>query len=387
MSIIDKRRYTGNKGTAMREIPSLVNRNLHHDAHIKSMPPPFPRTPPSQHPRPRWPGPARLSWLGSIGLLTLLSAIWGGSFVLIDMAGRSFSPPALSLFRLVLASLFFIPFFACARPTRSDRTQGQDQGHRSNRLGRSRWAALRPWLLLFGIAVFGNALPFTLVGWAEHHVASVESAIAVAIAPIIVLILSHFMTADEPISPGRALGIIIGFSGILVLFLPQVSVDWNDLSLGRIDSSTPAFSKRGWAIIALFITAGSYAFGSILIRHLAMRPLAIMAISTTMAAAILLCFAGMIDMPTDFADPTPLAALIFLAVIGTTGAGVVFVIVLQRGGAVFASQCHYLIPVFTALWGALFLEEIPALHDALALILILSGLFLTRPAGRIKPAK
>lgn len=286
-------------------------------------------------------------------LLLFISALWGGSFVLIDIAGQSFSPLLLSTLRLLIAAAFFIPFLTIHRhATPSNKPKG------------------RQWITLGLIALFGNALPFTLVGWAEHQVTSLESAIIVGTAPIAVLILSHRMTPDEKIRPLSTLGILIGFCGLAVMIVPQMHFSGHILA---------------WA--ALLVTAFSYALGTVIVRKLDhLTPMTIIAFSVALAALMSVLMLGITlswtSIPVDINRPEPIAALVLLAIICTTIAGVMFITLLQRSGALFASQCHYLIPCFAALWGGIFLDEIPRGRDGIALGLVLIGVFLTRMSNK-----
>src|SRR5262245_39402210 len=75
--------------------------------------------------------------------LTLLGAVWGGSFLLMRVAAEDFGPFPLVDLRLALGALILVPF-----------------------LWRDR-ARLTPavWLRVFGIASINSVLPFLLFAW------------------------------------------------------------------------------------------------------------------------------------------------------------------------------------------------------------------------------
>lgn len=58
-----------------------------------------------------------------------------------------------------------------------------------------------------------------------------RGALIVNLVPFLVLLLSHFFTRDDRITPGKLLGILMGFSGILFLFLQKRDIS-NELKTG-----------------------------------------------------------------------------------------------------------------------------------------------------------
>ena len=85
----------------------------------------------------------------------------------------------------------------------------------------------------------------------------------------------------------------------------------------------------------------------------------------------------MLDRPWAL-DPTAasVAACIYLGLFPTALATILYFIVISTRGATFISFNNYIIPVLGVLWGVLFLGEELTVRSGLALMLVLSGIFL-----------
>src|SRR5918996_460 len=110
-------------------------------------------------------------------ILGILALIWGGAFLFIGVAVRHVPPLTYVWLRLTIAALAMwgVLYF-----------KGEKLG-----LPRSAWGSI---LLL---ALLNNALPFTLFGWSQQHIASGLAAILNATTPIWGVVVAHLLTADE----------------------------------------------------------------------------------------------------------------------------------------------------------------------------------------------
>ena len=83
-------------------------------------------------------------------------------------------------------------------------------------LPRSAWGSI---LLL---ALLNNALPFTLFGWGQTHIASGLASILNATTPIWGVVVAHFLTHDERMSPRKIAGVLLGFGGVATMIGPAL---------------------------------------------------------------------------------------------------------------------------------------------------------------------
>ena len=140
----------------------------------------------------------------SLVLLILLAALWGASYLFIKIGLRSFSAAEITSIRCGLAALVLFPLAL---------RRGALKG-----LGRR-----APEVALLGAIHMG--VPLTLIGLGEKHISSSLASILVAASPISTAILAPFLDKDERSSGMRAVGIVIGIVGVVLLFGLDLSGD------------------------------------------------------------------------------------------------------------------------------------------------------------------
>ena len=131
-----------------------------------------------------------------LGLLLSLAAIWGASYMFIEIALDDFAPTTLMAGRVVVASLVLVGLMA-ARGT-------------VGRLRRAGWRA-------FALGIINSAVPFTLIAWGQEHIDSGVAAIANATVPIWVALLAIWLPPERARDRLRIVGIVVGLAGVAVL--------------------------------------------------------------------------------------------------------------------------------------------------------------------------
>ena len=133
-------------------------------------------------------------------ILLILAVIWGGAFMFIGVAVRHVEPLTYVWLRLTIAAGGMFLFLKI-------------KGHRLN-LPREVWGSI---LLL---ALLNNALPFTLFGWGQTHIASGLASILNATTPIWGVLVAHVFTQDERMTPSKIAGVLLGFAGVATMIGP-----------------------------------------------------------------------------------------------------------------------------------------------------------------------
>jgi drug/metabolite transporter (DMT)-like permease len=286
--------------------------------------------------------PAR-AWLTPLELGSL-GAIWGASFLFMRVASNDFGAFGIVEVRLLLGALVLSPLLWRAR---------------------AQFTA-RLWLRLAGIAAVNSAIPFVLFAWGAERAPAGIGAIANA-TTVMFTALVAMIFYGESISPRRAVGLVLGFVGVVVL----ASGKMGGVSL--------------WpAALAGTVAALLYGFGANLIR----RQLAGLA-AGPVAAATLLCGAVMIlpfAVMTWPSAPIPAVSWLCAVLLGVMCTGIAFVIyyrLIHRIGAPRAATVTYLVPLFGVLWAWLALGEPVTVTMALAGLLILGGVALNQQWGKV----
>jgi len=302
-------------------------------------------------------GPAPLDW----GLLALLGLIWGAAFLGVELALDSLPPLWVAAARISLAAMLLV---GVAYLT----------GERLPGFGAA--TQRRIWLHCLGMGLFTNAIPFSLLSWGQQLVTSGFAGITMAVVPLFVLPLSHFLVPGERLSAARVVGFLTGFAGVVML----VGGD-------RLFSS--AAGTGGMMLVAQLACVGAsccYACGSIITR---LCP----PVSTlSFAAAGLLC-ASIAILPLAFivhGVPTSVSTaswggVLFLALLPTGLATILLTIIIRRAGPPFLSIVNYQVPVWAVLIGVSILGEALPGHFVMALATILIGLAISQRLHRSAP--
>jgi drug/metabolite transporter (DMT)-like permease len=277
-------------------------------------------------------------------ILLLLAVIWGGAFLFIGVAVRHVHPLTYVWLRLTIAALGMLAFM---------RFSGQKLG-----LPRPVWGSI---LLL---ALLNNALPFTLFGWGQTHIASGLASILNATTPIWGVLVAHLFTDDERMSPRKLAGVLLGFGGVATMIGPTLLANVGTDALAQL---------------ACIAAALSYAFAAVWARRFRRMGLSPMSVTTgqlSAGALMMLPLALFVDQP--WTQPLPPAtawgSIVALALACTAFGYVMYFRLIETAGATNALLVTLLVPPFAILFGSLFLGEVLASQDFAGLGLIALGL-------------
>ena len=273
-------------------------------------------------------------------LLILLAIIWGSSFFNIKLATYSYEPITLALVRVIFAS---IPLLILCKIKNI-----YIEAFTKN------W---KPYAL---IGLCNIAIPFVLIAIGTAKINSYLAAILMSTTPLSGSILAHIFTKDEKLSFLKSLGVLIGFSGIILLFFDKVIINSENY------------------LYALITILGStfYCIGGLLTLKLRNKKNENVTTSTTLWSVIfLLPFSLILETPWN-SNPTMIAtlSLLYLGIIATGLAWLIRFRILTVNGLVFQTQVAYLIPIFGVLFGYFLMDEIITWRVLLSLAIILVGI-------------
>ncbi len=279
-----------------------------------------------------------------IVLLVILGIIWGSSFFNIKIATYSYDPFTLALVRVIFACipLILICFF------KKIKIEAFSKNWRSYAL----------------IGLCNITIPFVLIAIGTSKINSYLAAMLMSTTPLSGSILAHFFTRDEKITFLKSLGIIIGFSGVVFLFLDEI-----------------VLNEKNY-IYALITILGStfYSIGGLLTLKIKNKGNENVTTSTTIWSIIFL-------MPLSFIFETPWTAnptlestisLLYLGVVATGIAWLIRFRILTVNGLVFQTQVAYLIPIFGVFFGYFLMSEIITWRALVSLFIIMIGIFIVK---------
>ena len=193
-----------------------------------------------------------------------------------------------------------------------------------------------------------------------------------AVVPLLVLPLSHFILKSNEMTPRKIAGFVIGFIGMIILIGPAQLLNGTGASLEPL------------ARIACISAALCYGLGTINTRLC--PPVSIMAYSagglivgTFTLLPLVLLFEGIPQWPTD---TTALLGTIYLGLFPTALATILLVGIINSAGPTFMVLVNYQVPLWAVIFGVVFLgEDVPPSFLA-AFALILLGLAVSQSKAR-----
>lgn len=291
------------------------------------------------------PQPTQADWL-VMAELTLLGAIWGGSFLFMRVAAKDFGAFALVEVRIVLGALILLPFLWRARGL----------------------LTLAHWRRFALIGALNSAIPFSLFAWAAARAPAGIGAIANSTTVLFTALIAYFVYGDR-IGTRRAIALVAGFVGVVVL------------ASGKIEGES-----IGAAALAGTLASLCYGFAvNFTKRWLAgVPPLAAVA-GTLSCAAVMLAPFAFFAWP---ATPPPLKSWLAAGTLGVLCTGIAYALffyLIQRVSASRASTNTYLVPLFGVGWAWLLLGEQPTATMLIAGALILGSVIVSQGEAAAPP--
>ena len=273
--------------------------------------------------------------------LLALGAIWGASFLFIKVLVDETSALEVVQGRLFFGALA-VGVVMAGRRTPIPRE-------------RALWPGVVPW------ALFGVAVPFALIAWAEEYIESGAASVLNSSMPLFTALFAAAFLADERLTPMRMAGLAVGFVGVIALTGGDV-YDLGDSSvLGEL---------------AVVGAAACYGAGAVFARTLlrSEEPLTLSGLQlvagTALAMPLLLAVEGAPDYSLS------IEAWLSLVTLGVVGSGLAYVAYLwlvDHVGSVRTSLVTYIIPVVGLLLGWAVLDERIGINTGAGAALIILG--------------
>jgi drug/metabolite transporter (DMT)-like permease len=254
-----------------------------------------------------------------VGLLALL---WGSNFLWIKIALDGLSPALLTFTRLATGALVLIALVGLRNEKLPDRSA---TGH------------------LVVAALFANAAPYLLFAIGEQTVDSALAGILSATTPLWTVLIAVASRHERHIGRRKAIGIALGFGGVLLILQP-----WGS-------------SGSAGGQLACLAAAASYGISYVYMsRYLAPRSLSPLALAAGQLVASSLWLVPALTTTTSSNINLTWSIAGALIALGPIGTGLAYVVnydIINRDGATTASVVTYLLPVVSVVLGITVLNE------------------------------
>ena len=296
-----------------------------------------------------------------------LATIWGSSFLWIVIALEEGVAPLTivsmrTLFAAVLLGLVLVA--------------------RRGRLP-LRWNL---WKRMIFLGATNIVIPFTLIAWGQQYIPSGMASILNAMVPLFTIVFAALALADEHITAAKLGGLGIGFVGVVVLALPSLEAAGAD-------------ENAALAVAGMLAVAGAavfYGIASVYTRRRitgmpiieqadgtsrAPMPVEISLGSTVAAFVMITLLALIFERPDGGMLAVPESTLgwvglLWLGVLGTGLAYLLYFRVLERWGATRATLVTYIIPIVAIVLGFIVLGERLRPLELVGAVLIIAGVVL-----------
>lgn len=279
-------------------------------------------------------------------LILMTAFCWGASFPFVTLAIETIPSFTVVAMRMLLASIVLYGY--C-------------------RIRRLPLAFRRAYLIpCFLLGLTGCVVPFVCIAVAQHTVGSGVSSLILGLLPLYSLFLAHFFLRDEPFRWVNFSGCMLAFFGVAYLVYPDVV---------SLDGS------RWRALSLLAFATFSLSVANILGKKFEYIPEATLATGMTLAATIVIVPCAWIYegawQPAAYSFIS-LAAVVFLGVVSTAIATVLFFKTLAIGGTLATGIANnLLLPIAVGL-STVILHEPLNTRMGIATLLIVGGMLITQ---------
>ena len=275
------------------------------------------------------------------GLLVLLGAIWGGSFLFMRVLAPTLGAFATADSRVLIGGLMLLAWF---------RLTGFDP----------KWS--EHWRHYAIIGMGYSAVPFSLFAFAAQLVPAGYSAILNATTPLFGALFAS-LWLDEPLTARKVLGLALGCAGV-------AAIAWRGAG-----DFTPMV---GWSVAACLGATTCYGLTGVYVKKFTrgVPSAGIAGCSQLLAGLALLPGLALVPGPVVF-TPVFVGSLLGLGLACSGLAFLIFYRLMSEIGPTRTLTVTFLSPIFGVLWGGLFLGERITTATALGGAVVLVGTYLT----------
>jgi len=285
--------------------------------------------------------------------LVLAMIFWSFSFVWFKIANRSYDPIAIVFIRLCMAIIFLSAVLWVAK-----------------RFKRVRKADRKYFLLL---ALFEPFLYFLGESFGLTYVSSTVGSVIISTIPVFAVIFA-FVIYRERLKLINYIGVIVSFAGVMIF----------------ITNSTGSITLNPKGLALMFLAVVSATGYNMVLHRLATEydPVTIVNIQNIIGAILFLPLFLIFDLKdlvsTGFVAES-FGSIVLLAIFASCGAFVLFAYSVRHLGIARANIFSNLIPVFTALFAFFIVGDIITLRNAIGMMVVIAGLFLSQARKKRVP--
>jgi drug/metabolite transporter (DMT)-like permease len=279
------------------------------------------------------PPPYRVSHRLALLVWLCLCGIWGSTWLAIKLGLRDLPPITFAGIRFALAALILGAIVAI-------------RGARLPTAGRD-------WRLLGYTGFLSITINYALVFWGEQYISSGLAAVLSATVPLFGLPIAHRYLASEPLSVPKVIGVLLGVTGVAVVFSGQLGIGG---------------PQALWGSAGIIVAALATAHAGVLVKaqgtHIEPSVLA----GVQMAGGCIPLLLGGLALegsPLQFHwTPLALACLGYLTILGSVIAFLMYYWLIRHTAVTGVLMIPLVTPLVAVFFGVLFAGETIGWHTA-----------------------
>lgn len=286
--------------------------------------------------------------------LIFLCLVWGSTWVAIKMTLEGFPPLLGAAARFTAATIVLFIYLKMKRLSLK--------------------TTAREFRLLLATAFLMYVMDYGMIYWGEQYLSAGVTAILFSTFAIFTALQSNFLFKNEAFSPKRFIGLLIGFSGVVLVFYDQVVSTHFDLMVIL-------------ASLAILVSAVSAAMSTVIVKKYLPRMNAIQITFHQLAWGTV--FLGILGLALE--DPSSihlstraLTSVLYMGIVASAAAFVLYYNLLSQMSAISLSLIIYIIPVVALLSDYFFFGELLSIRSLIGMIVIFSGIWMSRERGARK---
>jgi drug/metabolite transporter (DMT)-like permease len=285
----------------------------------------------------------------AVGLMVLLTAIWGGSFTFVKLGLRDLPVFGSLCLRFVLATAILVAY--CRRTGTPLWYTGRDARY-----------------LLVGAAAFAWSQALLYLGLGLTTAG--RGSVFFNTQPFFTLLILPLFFPEETVTRRKLLGTVVAFSGVVLLFLEKLGGGGGRALLGDVLTLLAAL---GWTA------------NNIITKRVAGRlhPTALILWSTAAALPPMLLLALLLERGQPWRlTTTAIASVLYLGGVAAAFSFVAFTWLIQQYSAIRVNAFVFLAPVFGVLIGWALLGEALSVSQLAGALLVAAGILVVNSQPR-----
>jgi drug/metabolite transporter (DMT)-like permease len=201
------------------------------------------------------------------------------------------------------------------------------------------------WKVYLSLGVLTIGVPFALIYWGQQYIPTGLSSILFGSFPFCVAILSHLMLRDEPMTLSKAVAIVLGFAGVVIIYYAESAI-----------ADPRAFLGMSAVLVSVLLQA----LALVLIKKHGepVSPHSMNFVGMAMGGTMVLLLSLAVEGERTVVWTMPaITSLVYLTIVGSVVTFVAYYWLLKKIDAVYVSLSSFINPIVAVVLGAVALGE------------------------------